>query len=100
MPITAAYFRYLRSQPLKTFAIPCDIVKQFFLSMLTSQLERDVGDVSQNIEEMTVHCCELLTSNIPQPVLERAVRALVSAYHSQLKQSSLLGDSDKVIKCL
>ena len=98
----AAYFRYLQSQPLETFGIPCDIFKRPFLSALASQLEWGVGDVSKNIAEMMVHCqCrELLASNIPQPVLKRAIRALVSAYDSHYKQSSLLEDPEEVIKYL
>ena len=96
----AAYFRYLRSQPLETFGIPCHLFKQLYLSALTSQLNRGIGDVPQNIEEMAVQCRELLAPDLPQPVLERAVRALIFAYRSHCKQSSLLEDSDELIKCL
>jgi len=96
----ATYFRYLRSQPLETFGIPCDLCKSFLLSALVSQLEWGIGDVSQNIDELAVHGRELLASNIPQPVLERAVRALVSAYFPNRKQSSLVEDSEEVIKFL
>jgi len=96
----AAYFCYLRSQPLETFSIPCDISKPFFLSALASQLKWNVGDASQNIEEMTVHCCELLASNIPLVLLGRATRKLATAYYSYLKQSSILEVPEEVIKFL
>ena len=96
----AAYFRYLRSQPLEAFGVPCDVFKPAFLYSLTSQLERGVGDVSQNIDEMTVHSREFLDPNIPQPLLERAVRALISAYHSHRELSLSLEDLEKGIKCL
>ena len=96
----APYFRYLRSQPLETFGIPCDNFKESFLSALVSQLEWGVGDVSQSIDELAIYCRELLASSVPQPVLERAIRALVSAYRFHRKQSSSLEDSDEIIKCL
>jgi len=99
-PHCAAYFRYLRSQPLETFGIPCNIFDGLFLSALASQLEGSVGDVSQNIDEMTAHCRELLASNIQQPDLERAARAVISASQPHRKRSSLLEDSEEVVKFL
>jgi len=107
----AAYFRYLRSQPLETFGIPRDDLPELYqfaliyqlmqgLGVLISQQNRGPGDAPQNIEEMAVVCRELLASNLPQPVLEDAVRALVSAYNSHRKQSPLPEDPDELIKCL
>jgi len=96
----ATYSHYLRSQLLETSGIPCDLFKQQCLSVLTSQPTRGIRDVSQNIKEMVAHCRELLASNIPQPDLERVVRALVSAHKPHPKQSLFLEDSEEVIKCL
>ena len=96
----AAYFRYLRSQPLETFGIPCDIFKLKFLSALAFQVKRGVEDVSQNIDEMTALCCELLASNTPQPVLERAIAKFRSAYQSGHRRMLSLENSGEIIKCL
>jgi len=94
------YLRYLQSQPLEMFNVPCNEAKASFVEALASQVELGINDAVRNMDEMMVHCRELLASNIPQPVLERAARALVSAYHSHRKQSSLLEDSEEIIKYL
>jgi hypothetical protein len=96
----AAYFRYLRSQPLETFGTPIDDFKVFFLSALASQLKWGFGDVS-NIDEMTVHFRELLAFNdLSPPLIMKAIRALASSNNMQCRQTLSSADSDKVIECL
>jgi len=47
---------------------------------------------------MTVHCLELLASNIPQPPLIRAIGALVFANDTNRKQTFPTEVSDKAIE--
>jgi len=97
---SAEYFRYLQSQPLEAFDVPSNQVRAFLVEALAFQVKLGTGDAVRYIDEMTDHCCELLASDAPQPLLLRAANALVYVNLAIRQQSSKLEVSDKVIKCL
>ena len=98
----AEYFRYLLllSQPLEEFDVPCSQVRASLVEALASQVKLGIGDAVRHVDEMTDHCRELLASDVPQPHLLMAARALASADFTNREQFSALEVSDKVIKCL
>jgi len=96
----AEYFRYLQSQPLESFDIPCSQVRASLVAALASQVNVGIGDPVRHMDEMTDHCRELLASDVPQSHLLDAARALASAKFINREQSLVLEVSDKVVKCL
>ena len=73
------YFRYLESQPLESFRLSSDNVKVGLLEALASQLVLGNAARDNIMDEMMVRCRDLLASNVPQSLLNQAIRALVSA---------------------
>jgi len=96
----AEYFRYLQSQPLEMFDVPSNQVKSSLVVALGSQVELGIGDVARNIDEMRLHCRELLASKIPQSRLIRPIRALISASHTKCEESLAQEVLEDVIECL
>ena len=96
----AEYFRYLHSQPLERFDVPCNQVRASLVVALGSQVELGVGDVAGNIHEMRFHCRELLASNIPQPPFIKPIRALISASHAKCEESLARENLEEVTECL
>ena len=96
----AEYFRYLLSQPLEEFDVPCSQVRESLVEALALQVKLGIGDAVRHIDEMTDHCRELLAFDVPQSHLLMAARALASANPTIHEQSSVLEVSDKLIRCL
>ena len=88
------YFRYLKSQPLEAFHIPCNQVRECLVVALASQMNMGIGDARRHINEMTDHFHELLASNAPRSHLLRAAGALTSTNITDREVQ------DKVIQCL
>ena len=94
------YFRYLLSQPLEEFDVPCSEVRASLVEALGSQVKLGIGDAVRHIDEMTDHCRELLASDIPRLDLSMAARALAFANFTNCRQTSVLEVPDSVIQCL
>ena len=94
------YFRYLESQPPEAFDASSDVVKVGLVLALASRAELGIGDAARNIQEMVAHCRHLLASNIPQPMLESAIQALVDSSTVYYKQSLAWEYQDQVVDCL
>ena len=60
----AKYLRHLRDQPHQAFGFPRHRVTKSLLDALALQVESKDDNVIQNIGEMAVLCCELLSSNV------------------------------------
>jgi len=95
------YFRYLLSQPLEAFGVSCGDVKFSLVTGLASQVELGIGDAAQNIDEMAVHCLDLLASNIPQSLSVSAVTTLIEAANNVYDEAtSGSAYPEEMIQCL
>lgn len=95
------HLRYLRGQSLEAFNIPPNRVTGLLLDTLEIQVEMRLGDVRQDIEEMTVLCDELFKSDIPTSFLTGFIMGLVRAVNAQFgRLNERQEPSDKVIECL
>ena len=77
------HLRYLRGQSLKVFNILPIRVTGLLLDALEILVEMRLGDVRQDIEEMTVLCRELIKSDIPTTFLTGFITGFVRAVNAQ-----------------
>lgn len=94
------YLRYLESQPLEALGISTNEVKTSFVVALAAQVRLRIGNVAQDIEEMTIRCRNLLASDIPHLLLRPAIQALIDANDVYYKQSNASEYPEEVIECL
>ena len=94
------YLRYLESQPLEAVGVSSDQVKVYLLVVLACQVALGIGDAAQKINEMTDRFRDSLASNIPQPLLERAVSALARGMNSYFLHSPPSGYGEIFIDLL
>jgi CHAT domain-containing protein len=93
------YLRYLRGQSLEAFNIPPNRVTGLLVEALGVQVEMELGDVRQDIEEMTVLCHELLKSDIPTTSVTGFIMVLVRVVRGG-QWGEPQGPSHKVMECL
>jgi len=96
----AKYLRHLRGQPNAAFGFPRHTVTTLLVEVLAFKVESEASNEMQNVEEMTVLCRELLTSDVPDgdtiPSITLFSKAVLSKIRPQLPDQPF----DEVIECL
>jgi len=82
------------------FSVSSDKVKVYLLQALAAYVELGIGDAVWNIDKMMICFCDLLASNIPQPLLHLAITALVGTYHVYSNHLPTLEYLEILINCL
>ena len=98
------YLRYLRDRPLQAevfglISTTHNEVTAILVDALTLQAELENGDVVDSIEEMLVHCRELLSSNALKQDLDPAVETFAETIIRHT-EGTLDPPSQQVIECL
>ena len=96
----AKYLRYLRDQPHQLHQFPCYRVTGLLVEALAYQVKWGVENTMQNIGEMAALCQELLTSNISDDSITRAITVFARAALEQLRPWVLDQPLDQAIECL
>ena len=95
------YLRYLRGQSLEAFNISRDETKQVLVCALGLQVLLELGDVAQDIEEMTGLFLELLNSDIRPNSIIGAIASFVGVVKLRFRKwGKGKGPPAKVIDCL
>ena len=92
-----AHLRYLQGLPLESSNISRNDIMASLIRALGIQVELELGDGTQDIEEMTVLCCELITSN---DFPSAAFMSLGEAVLSEFARGRPIKSLDAVIECL
>jgi len=94
------YLRYLCGQSLEAFNVPLDMVKEHLVCALAQQVRLELGDVMQDIEEMTTLILELLNSDT-RTISTRAITSfaeVIGTRHGRWTKGK--APPTKVIDCL
>ncbi|KAI9457827.1 CHAT domain-containing protein [Lactarius psammicola] len=94
------YFRHLRDQPLEMFEFPRHRATSSLVDALALQVELGAGSVTQNIGEMAVLCCELLTTNTSDVRTSRAITSFAGAILSRVNVFVPDQPFGQLIECL
>ena len=92
------YLRYLRDQSLKALGITSNRVTASIVRALAFRVELGPGNVTQGVEEMSILCRELVSSDLSGPELNVSVEDYARAVLPYLYNS--LNPSQQVIECL
>ncbi|KAH9032882.1 hypothetical protein EDB85DRAFT_2231220 [Lactarius pseudohatsudake] len=96
------YFRYLRDhfKSIETFDIPRSEFATYLVVTLAHQVELGIGDAMQDIEEMTVLCRELLSSDISKDYPMEAIMSFSGAIITEFDKKNAKEPPQEVIEVL
>ncbi|KAH9069351.1 hypothetical protein EDB83DRAFT_2314388 [Lactarius deliciosus] len=96
------YFRYLRDhfRSIETFDIPRSEFATYLVVTLAHQVELGIGDAMQDIEEMTVLCRELLSSDISKDYPMEAIMPFSGAIITEFDKTNAKEPPREVIEVL
>ncbi|KAH9036268.1 CHAT domain-containing protein [Lactarius hengduanensis] len=96
------YFRYLRDhfKSIETFDIPRSEFATYLVVTLAHQVELGIGDAMQDIEEMTVLCRELLSSDISKGYPMEAIMSFSGAIITEFDKKNAKEPPQEVIEVL
>ena len=91
------HLRYLRGLPLESFNVSTNDLTTSIIRALGVEVEFEAGDGEKDIEEMTVLCHKLITSN---DFPASAFMSLSEAANAEVTRGRPINSLDKVIECL
>ncbi|KAH9173087.1 CHAT domain-containing protein [Lactarius sanguifluus] len=96
------YFRYLRDhfKSIETFDIPRSEFATYLVVTLAHQVELGIGDAMRDIEEMTVLCRELLSSDITKDYPMEAIMPFSGAVITEFDKKNAKEPPQEVIEVL
>ncbi|KAI9436230.1 CHAT domain-containing protein [Lactarius indigo] len=96
------YFRYLRNhfESIEIFDIQRSEFATYLVVTLAHQVELGIGDAMQDIEEMTVLCRELLSSDIPKDYPMEAIMPFSGAIITEFEKKNAKEPPQEVIEVL
>ena len=94
------YLRHLHSLPLEAFNLSHKPVTEMLIWALSEDIKLDVANATRHIEEMVVHCRELLISHVSADFPVGVFAILSESVFTEFSERLLVRPIDQVIECL